>query len=123
MAVEIGGLIPAQLGDTFTILTAATVAGQCDYVASPVFGDSLRLRPVFTPSAVHLVVFPAADLNGDGNVDLLDFSTFTICFAGPVPTAPSPGCAPASFSASDLDSDVDVDLLAYAVFLEAVFGT
>ncbi|MEE9293561.1 MAG: hypothetical protein V3W34_01155 [Phycisphaerae bacterium] len=118
----INGFIPAQLGDTFTILTAASVTGQFDHVASPVFGDSLRLRPVFTPSEVQLVVVPAADLNRDGAVDLLDFSTFTICFTGPGPAVPSSGCDPASFSASDLDSDDDVDLDDYDIFFAAVFG-
>lgn len=50
------------------------------------------------------------DLDGDGDVDMTDFSTFSTCYAGP-DTAPPGGC-----DDSDFDADGDVDLADFATF-------
>ena len=59
---------------------------------------------------------PGGDLDGDGDVDLADFATFALCYAGAGVTAPPPGCAPAWFDAADLDQDHDTDLADFATF-------
>jgi len=56
------------------------------------------------------------DYDGDDDVDLDDYATFSECIAGPDVTTPPPGCAPARFYASDLEGDNDVDLADFAAF-------
>ncbi len=61
------------------------------------------------------------DLDGDGDVDLLDFASFTICVGGPDVTTPPPGCNTQTFADADLDGDGDVDLVDFSTF-SAHFG-
>ncbi|MBN1492120.1 MAG: fibronectin type III domain-containing protein [Phycisphaerae bacterium] len=53
----------------------------------------------------------AADLDGDGDVDLADFGIFAGCFNGPNRIPVGSNCGPA-----DLDSDTDVDLADFGMF-------
>ena len=57
-----------------------------------------------------------SDVDGDGDVDLNDFATFSVCFYGASVTVPPPGCTPGDFAASDFDEDGDVDLSDLATF-------
>jgi len=50
------------------------------------------------------------DLDGDGDVDLADFTVFQLCYGGSSVPAPTP-CRIADF-----DSDLDVDLSDFAIF-------
>ena len=59
---------------------------------------------------------PAGDLDRDGDVDLVDFTTFAGCYSGAGNTAVPPGCDPEDFEAADLDGDVDVDLTDFITF-------
>jgi hypothetical protein len=61
-----------------------------------------------------------ADIDGDGDVDLTDFATFSVCFGASVATPP-PGCSPADAAASDIDGDGFVDLVDFSTFALA-FG-
>ncbi len=61
-----------------------------------------------------------ADLDRDGDVDLNDFATLSVCFGSAV-AAPEPGCSPADAAASDLDGDGVVDLDDFSTFAVA-FG-
>ena len=56
------------------------------------------------------------DLDADADVDLNDFATFALCFAGAGVTVPPPGCAAEQFGNADLDGDADVDLSDFATF-------
>jgi hypothetical protein len=56
------------------------------------------------------------DLDGDGRVDLADYSELRNCLAGPGLHMPSDRCGPALFARADLDGDDDVDIRDYAVF-------
>ncbi|HRX87145.1 MAG TPA: hypothetical protein P5572_19130, partial [Phycisphaerae bacterium] len=49
------------------------------------------------------------DFDGDGDVDLVDYSVFAACLAGPGNPAPAT-CTADEFAIADLDSDLDVDL-------------
>ena len=57
-----------------------------------------------------------SDVDGDGDIDLNDFATFSVCFFGAAVTVPPPGCPPEDFAASDFDGDGDVDLSDLATF-------
>ncbi len=90
------------------------------HVNEPVF----NLPPGYTANSPSLNIVNnfwvpppvPGDLDGDGDVDLIDFSTFSTCFTGPGVTA-GPECVLA-----DLDSDGDVDLTDFATFSSAFTG-
>ncbi len=58
-----------------------------------------------------LNVYPAADFDNDGDVDLGDFGFFQACFNGPNRGYPATEC-----HAADFDNDGDVDLTDFARF-------
>ena len=64
----------------------------------------------------------AGDFNHDGYVDLSDFATFALCYAGAGVTVPPPSCSEAWFWSSDLDADGDVDLSDFATFANNYTG-
>jgi hypothetical protein len=65
----------------------------------------------------YLRVAPVpGDIDEDGDVDLSDFSTFSVCFYGPGNTIPPAGCTEDDFAACDLDGDGDVDLSDFSTF-------
>jgi len=55
------------------------------------------------------------DIDGDGDVDLIDFATFALCFSSGA-TTPPPGCSASDFASSDIDDDGGVDLTDFATF-------
>lgn len=57
---------------------------------------------------LNLQPFATGDFNGDGLVDLADYTQFAGCLTGDGGGPPTPECAP-----GDLDGDDDVDLLDY----------
>jgi hypothetical protein len=59
----------------------------------------------------------AADLNGDGDVDLSDYVDFVSCHNGPNAPPAQPDC-----DAADFDADGDVDLSDYGHFLDCYNG-
>lgn len=59
----------------------------------------------------------ASDFDGDGDVDLADFTVFLACFNGPQRAPAQPGC-----EAVDFDHDNDVDLSDFTVFLSCFNG-
>ena len=50
------------------------------------------------------------DLDGDGDVDLIDYANFARCVAGPGVATPPACCDAESFDRADLDGDGDVDV-------------
>jgi hypothetical protein len=64
------------------------------------------------------------DLDGDDDVDLLDFALFAGCMGGPGVTTPPPSCDPADFERADLQADDgDVDLHDCAFFQQRFRGS
>ena len=63
-------------------------------------------------------VIEAGDFDADGDVDLVDYRSFTDCLAGPAaaPAPPPPACVNACLAAFDADADGDVDLADFGVF-------
>ncbi|UCG31593.1 MAG: M28 family peptidase [Phycisphaerales bacterium] len=62
------------------------------------------------------------DFDVDGDVDLNDFATFALCYAGAEVTVAPPGCGPEDFDATDMDEDGDVDLSDFATFATRFTG-
>lgn len=62
-----------------------------------------------------------ADLDGDGDMDIDDFTILADCMAGPDVTTPPSGCDPVDFANAGFDADDDVDLADFVTFQKA-FG-
>lgn len=67
----------------------------------------------------HVCIYhdPFADIDGDGDVDQLDFALFQLCFTGDTAGPPGIGCG-----TLDRDNDADVDGADLAKFLACVSG-
>jgi len=67
----------------------------------------------------------AGDIDGDGDVDIDDFSVFRDCMSGPnvTPNPPAPITLEQCLAAFDFDGDGDVDLGDFARFQTAFTGT
>ncbi len=62
---------------------------------------------------------PNPDFDGDGDVDLTDFTVFQACFNGPNQPVPPP---PVCNVNSDMDGDGDVDLIDFSMFARCFAG-
>jgi hypothetical protein len=56
------------------------------------------------------------DINHDSLVNLADFATFAICYAGSGVTIPPPDCSEEEMLDCDMDEDGDVDLSDFSTF-------
>lgn len=65
---------------------------------------------------------PAQDVDGDGDVDLSDFSVFLACFNGPNRPWPGPPVPQEDCVCLDDDADTDVDLADFGKFLSCFNG-
>jgi len=76
------------------------------------------------PVIADLILPPApdlpGDLDGDGDVDLSDFTVFQLCFGGSS-NPPAPTCPPGVDA--DLDGDGDVDLADFIIFQQNFTGS
>ncbi len=99
-------------GATTATLTIADVgkaeAGTYRCVVAAECGTLASAEAALT---VILPLSQKADFDGDGDVDLTDFSFFQMCFNGPNAPSPLPECGPA-----DIQADGDVDLGDFALF-------
>ena len=84
----------------------------------PYFGCG-RINARATLQAV-LALGACGDFDGDGDVDLTDFATFQLCFAGSA-NPPAATC-PAGVDA-DCDNDGDVDLADFLIFQQNFTGS
>lgn len=87
------------------------------YINYDMIADLGRASAVYLADLVGVGHF--GDSNSDGNVDLVDFAQFQLCFSGPSPVSmPSAAC----LSAFDNDGDGDIDLVDFAQFQLAFTG-
>jgi hypothetical protein len=62
----------------------------------------------YDPATLGLALSVPADMDGDGDVDGLDFSVFASCYNG-AGKPPRSGCSAEQLNALDFDADTDVD--------------
>jgi hypothetical protein len=65
--------------------------------------------------------FTSGDADGDGDVDLVDFADFQLCFTGAV-AGPTEGGDDTCLCSFDFDGDNDIDLVDFASFQLAFTG-
>jgi hypothetical protein len=93
----------SQTGQVVLLLRSASMGGGVQY-------ENLILT-------LKLCNYPPQDADGDGDVDLNDFSVFQSCFNGPNrPWGSPPPEYPAACMCFDNDADGDVDLNNFSVF-------
>ncbi len=100
---DLAGFTP-QAGNTFVIMTAASIAGTFDV-------ENIPNHYIVIYNATNVTiqgVAPSPDLNGDGVVDLKDFALFQSCYNG-AGQPPSASCTAGVNADLDMDSDVDLD--------------
>ena len=116
LAVETVNFEP-QIGQSFTILTAATVSQTFSTVNPQVWNVTYNTNSVvLTYVGPGCGTFAATDLDADCDVDAADVSMLIACTSGPAMPL-TPGCEPA-----DLDNDVDVDLTDFALMQACISG-
>jgi hypothetical protein len=90
--------------------------GQPDASLFAMSGGSLQLTGGFWPGAIAGPAPVPGDCDGDGDVDLEDYTDFEACLAGPGGgLGPDCGCV-------DFDDNGDVDLRDFAAFAEVFMG-
>ncbi len=99
--------------------SAATVR----VVAADINSDGVPRQGDTTDQDFALVCYNCAaeartgDFDFDGDVDIFDLDAFQLCFTGPGPAAPGPGC-----QVFDFQPDDDVDLEDFSAFRAALTG-
>lgn len=109
--IPIDGFLP-QIGQSFEILSAASLTGSFDEVAG-----AGQYTVSFGPESVTVtVVCPPGDADCNGSANLDDFAAFADCANGPNATPdPTPPLTPADcLDAFDFDADGDNDLVDYS---------
>ncbi len=98
--------------------------GKPRFVDDPASPDTGNPAPEYGSRIVDMGAYEAraiADLDDDGDVDLLDHQFFVGCIGGPGVTDRPPGCRTSSAKPADFDGDGDVDAADFAV-LAVQFG-
>lgn len=75
----VGGYAPI-IGQTITVLSAPSISGEFDTVDDSALDWTRRAEVSVEPDRVDVTFFCAADLNGDGLLDLSDITLFTQAF-------------------------------------------
>jgi predicted CXXCH cytochrome family protein len=88
-----------------------------------VVGDACDSCPeVPAPGGVDSFGKSLGTIDWDCDVDLSDYATLALCYAGATVTTPPPGCSTEEFARCDVDADGDVDLSDFATFAENYTG-
>lgn len=96
-----------SIGDTFVILTGASVEGAFESVELPAPPEGGRVLLRSTATSVSIAYVCASDFNGDGQSNILDFVAFQLAFV-------------AGDLAADCDASGTLDILDFVCF-QAIF--
>jgi hypothetical protein len=94
-----------------------------DYMeASPMLSPDGTLYAVCRDKRLYAFRDPPGDFDRDGDVDLVDFAQFQLCYTGPREAGTAsllePGC-----ELADFDNDWDTDLVDFGEFTLAYTGS
>jgi hypothetical protein len=95
-------------------------AAHTDGVPSGQLFNNAEVNP--QADVVTLYVNHPGDINQDGHINLVDFSSFAICFGQCQPGSAGQPCPAGQFARSDLNNDGCVDLVDFSTFA-VYFGT
>ncbi|UCG16011.1 MAG: hypothetical protein JSV19_12030 [Phycisphaerales bacterium] len=103
--------------DTYLAIDQGPIIIMIENYRTQLCWDLFMANPEIKPMLQNIGwTFGDPDLDGDGDVDLGDYTLFADCMAGPNVGVVPPGCADAQFHNADLDGDEDVDLGDFASF-------
>jgi hypothetical protein len=90
-------------------------------LADAVLATEVTVRTLLTHVDERRALVLQGDLNGDGAINLIDYSYMAACAGGPVDGSPPAGCdSSIRFALADLSADGLVDLLDLAQFAHAL---
>lgn len=110
----------ADVTDPNWVVCAGHVhVGSSMTLAAAVAATEVTVRTVLEHVDWRRAFVPQGDLNGDGGINLIDYSLMASCLGGPsVEEPPLPCDSLLRFLLADRDADGDVDLADYATFAD-----
>jgi hypothetical protein len=117
MLIDFSRLPPGLEMSADGVITGTPLVERTFYPVFHVEDDSARIDEKTIPLTVTSGL--PGDCDGDGDVDLSDFSTFSVCFGLRSPTAQ---CPSEDFNCADLNGDEWINLTDFSTF-SVYFGT
>lgn len=106
--VDLGmGLFDPAIGDEFQLLSASSISGTFDDVQLPIISNNEQWQLIQTPTVISLRLVYRGDYNGDGVIDVADYTVWRDNLSSPM-----------GLAADGSDNGV-IDLADYTVWVNA----